>query len=547
MYMGRMPHNKSSSQRAALVVPTTMATAGAYCGSYFEPRQNTDEVQRYVYRALRPDEDVIVGLRAWDPAADRTMEQALAEGGVANQFLHTTLLPEVALYYAEYTTTKSKQQIVEIDLDGFGGEVIDVSDSYGCSRHGIKHHKAFHFAVKHKVVMLKGYVKPYRLGKVLNTAPFRLNIHGYPSFEDFVYKLPRSVLLEVQRYWRLDPTWAKCRKLHMQEAPDQAWKDDDAVQSGVLKQESERLAEQIAKLEAQKKLVDSQSQQIKERAEREDRKREEERLQQLEQERAEQQRLEQRKRKREEEERLQQKYQAEQQRGPRIWARCTAQDHHLQEFDREALHVALGKSGYITLWDRAKCHSWSGIPNSLYNKINSRGYHQSHATLVALSPDSDNYYVQFSDGSASWVGPDSFTSAIQNSGRLSVVAFGPRGSWFVGWPSGAWQHDGLPRSLCNMLNSNRHRSVAILSISGKRDEEDSTEIDDFYELILGRENSRDSEPAWFIRWEDGKHPAWKLMNSPADLSEAVDEVQQRGVVRSIEFGKHGEWVLRYSE
>eukprot|EP00437_Effrenium_voratum_P025771 CAMPEP_0181417478 /NCGR_PEP_ID=MMETSP1110-20121109/11062_1 /TAXON_ID=174948 /ORGANISM="Symbiodinium sp., Strain CCMP421" /LENGTH=475 /DNA_ID=CAMNT_0023540431 /DNA_START=84 /DNA_END=1512 /DNA_ORIENTATION=+ len=475
------------------------------------------------------------------------MEQALAEGGVANQYLHTTLSPNVALYIAEHTTQKSKQQIVEIDLEGFSGEVIDVSDPYGCSRHGIKHHKAYHFAVKHKVVMLRGYVQPSRLGKVLNTAPYRLNVRGYPSFEDSEKAVPPFVLQEVKSYWRYDPAWARCRKLRMQEAPDQAWKDDDAVHGGVLKRESERLAEQIAKLEVQKKLIDAQSWQIQERTEKEARRKEEERLQKLEQERAEQQRLEERKRKREEEERRQEKYLAEERRGPRIWACCTEQDHLLQYFDRAALQVALGRSGYITLWDRAKGHSWSGIPNLLYNKINSRGYHQSHATLVALSPDSDNYYVQFSDGTASWVGPDSFTNAIQNSGRLSVVAFGPSGSWFVEWPSGAWQHEGLPRSLSNMLNSNRHRSVAILSISGKRDEDDFSDIDEYYELIHGRQDSRDSEPAWFIRWEDGKHPAWKLMNQPADLSETVDEVQQRGAVRSIEFGKHGEWVLRYSD
>ncbi|CAE7898799.1 unnamed protein product [Symbiodinium sp. KB8] len=477
------------------------------------------------------------------------MEQALAEGGVANQYLHTTLSPKVALYYAEHTTQKSKQQIVEIDLEGFSGEVIDVSDPYGCSRHGIKHHKAYHFAVKHKVVMLRGYVQPSRLGKVLNTAPYRLSVRGYPSFEDFEKAVPPLVLQEVKSYWRYDPAWARCRKLRVQEAPDQAWKDDDAVHGGVLKRESERLAEQIAKLEVQKKLIDAQSWQIQERAEQEARRKEEERLQKLEQERAEQQRLEERKRKFEEEERRQEKYHSEEQRGPRIWARCSKQDHLTQEFDRQALQVVLGKSGYITLWDYVKGHSWSGIPTKLYNKINSRGYNQSHATMVALSPDSDDYYyVQFSDGEYDFFGPDDFADAVGNSGPLSVVAFGPKRSWFVRWPNGAWQHNGLPTSLENMLDSNRHRSVAMMSISGTSDLEESTCTED-YESSDGSDEDDDlDDAAWFIRWEDAKGPPYKLANEPPSLKNRVQQIhQQGGTVRSIEFGRHGEWVLRYTD
>ena len=127
--------------------------------------------------------------------------QALQEGAVANQFVHTTLSPEVALYYAEAeaATKNSKQQVVEIDLEYFDGEVIDVSDAHGCSCHDIPPgSKASNFAVKHGVVMLKGYVQPSRLGKVLSTAALRLDGTGQRSLEGFLSALPERVRSEVK-------------------------------------------------------------------------------------------------------------------------------------------------------------------------------------------------------------------------------------------------------------------------------------------------------------------------------------------------------------
>ena len=49
--------------------------------------------------------------------------EALEEGSVSNQYLHTTVSPFVALYYAEAFGRNSKRQIVEIDLQGFSGQV----------------------------------------------------------------------------------------------------------------------------------------------------------------------------------------------------------------------------------------------------------------------------------------------------------------------------------------------------------------------------------------------------------------------------------------
>ena len=458
--------------------------------------------------------------------------QALQEGAVANQFVHTTLSPEVALYYAEAeaATKNSKQQVVEIDLEYFDGEVIDVSDAHGCNCHDIPPgSKASNFAVKHGVVMLKGYVQPSRLGKVLSTAALRLDVTGQRSLEGFLSALPERVRREVKSYWRPDPTGTRCRKPEDQESPDQVWRDD-AAQRLVLKRASEKLLQEIRELQARHALIDAQSQQIQERENREARLKEEARLRKLEEERCKRARREEIRKRKQEKEDAKNKHQAEERRGPRVWAALSANQKHLFEvFDREALQVALGNDSYITLWDFAKGHAWCNIPKSLENKLNGRGYHQSHATVVVLSPDSDAYYVKFSDGAAQWSGPGSFMEALADDGRLSVVAFGERGSWFAGWPDGSWKTHSLPRSLRNMLDSNRHRPVALLSISG------TSAFQDY------------DEAAWFIHWGDSQHPAWKLTNAPSELSEKVQDVkEQYGTVRSIEFGSYGEWILRWT-
>ena len=97
-----------------------------------------------------------------------------------------------------------------------------------------------------------------------------------------------------------------------------------------------------------------------------------------------------------------------------------------------------------------------------------------------------------------------------------------------------------------MLNSNRHRSVAFLSVSGIDDSDHHDGNDSRSESENERTNTDDA--AWFIRWADQKGPAWKLTNSPSLLSETVDEVQQQGgSICSVEFGRYGEWVLRYAD
>ena len=466
---------------------------------------------------------------------------------MANQFLHATLSPEVALYYAEAFGNDSKHQIVEIDLQSFNGEIIDVSDAKGCNRHGVKHGtKAYNFAVKHEVVLLAGYANPALLSEPFDTSAANHQTYRRgSSFADFASGLPYHVRNELNN-WRRGSKAATRGKPQPRTSPTESVSNDDALQGSALRLATEKLAKDIANLEARKGLLDSMSKQLQNRIEQEARKKEEERQRKLEEEKRERQRQEELKRKREEEQRQEEswreeqrrkhaKWQAEENRGPKIWASCNVQEDLYEDFDRSTLHVALGNGGYIMLWDWVKGHAWSGIPKDLSDKLNGRGYHQSHATLAALSPDSSNYFVQFSDGRSQWRGPEGFTEAVQQySARPAVVAFGPHDSWFVKWDDGCWQHEGLPRSLQNMLDSNRHRAVGFLSMSGIDD-------DDYIHSDI-------DDAAWFIRWEDGNGPAWKLTGSPTSLSEAIEEIQEwGGSVRSVEFGSHGEWVLRYAD
>lgn len=223
-------------------------------------------------------------------------------------------------------------------------------------------------------------------------------------------------------------------------------------------------------------------------------------------------------------------------RGPRIWARCSEQDHLLDQFDRDTLQVALGKKSYLAIWDEALGHSWSGIPKPLAINLKGRQENQEHATLVALSPDSDYFYAQFGRDAhpeTQFAGPENFTKALKQKPELcEVVTFGPREAWFIKWTDGRMQSSNLPHSLKELLAANPERSVHALSISG---------IDSVSQKI--------DDAAWFLRWSGHDKPgsAWRLRNGPSSLYATIDKVEREGgTVRNIEFGSAGEWILRYS-
>jgi hypothetical protein len=58
------------------------------------------------------------------------------------------------------------------------------------------------------------------------------------------------------------------------------------------------------------------------------------------------------------------------------------------------------------------------------------------------------YYVQFSDGHAEWVGPPSFTEAVQHSTRaIRQVAFGADDAWLILYHTGGAIWNNIPRRL----------------------------------------------------------------------------------------------------
>lgn len=246
------------------------------------------------------------------------------------------------------------------------------------------------------------------------------------------------------------------------------------------------------------------------------------------------------------------KLQCEELRGPLLVTCCVTQDHLMDHFDRKALHIALGSRGYVCLWESRLCHY--GVPKQLDSKLATlKGLSSGAATepadlghpnLVALGPDSDYYFIQYPDGKQHWDGPTGFTEALNERTKpCSVVVFGPRSSWFIRWCDGIYQYRGLPQSLDEVIMTNRHRSVAALSISGI-----DSELDDNMDFLdLCQERSVD-DAAWFLRWEDADHPQWLLNGGPEALNAKVSEVIcGAGTIRSVEFGAKYHWLLRYSD
>jgi len=72
------------------------------------------------------------------------------------------------------------------------------------------------------------------------------------------------------------------------------------------------------------------------------------------------------------------------------------------------------------------------------------------------------YYVQFSDGHAEWVGPPSFTEAVQRSTRaIRQVAFGAGDAWLILYDTGGAIWNDIPRRL--------HKQVRALSQKESRE------------------------------------------------------------------------------
>ena len=164
----------------------------------------------YIWRGLRSDESPS-RLRAKRPSASVGLERALAEGStVANEFIHCTMSPIAAVFYAAaFSPSGSSSTVVRIDLSRVAASsIIDVSDLQKCIGHGLHPQSvASLFAAGHKVVLLSETVPPEAITAVHEVTLF----HGLPrnmrqcSLSDFTEQLPQHLRKEIDQ-WKPPPT-----------------------------------------------------------------------------------------------------------------------------------------------------------------------------------------------------------------------------------------------------------------------------------------------------------------------------------------------------
>jgi len=156
---------------------------------------------RYVFYALRADDDADIGFSASSPEEAMEPCDALTSSS-PTQFLYASASPEAALFFAESSTgpgfaganlglprTSAKRVVAKIDLGGFKGEVLDISTIAGCGQHQLKKDsKSWEFALDHQIVLLVGYVHPR-----LVTNVFNLETHPLPSWRSPAACTPRAM------------------------------------------------------------------------------------------------------------------------------------------------------------------------------------------------------------------------------------------------------------------------------------------------------------------------------------------------------------------
>jgi hypothetical protein len=116
-----------------------------------------------VYRNLRPDEDPANGLTAKNPNANYLPGGHVTNGSKVNfasQFISTTKSIAVANKW-------TAGRMVEIDLDKYLGQVLDLSTPEGRAANGVRGATAARLAGNSAEVLLKGDVPPDAISWVL--------------------------------------------------------------------------------------------------------------------------------------------------------------------------------------------------------------------------------------------------------------------------------------------------------------------------------------------------------------------------------------------
>jgi hypothetical protein len=242
---------------------------------------------RYVYYALRDDEEVDFGFSAIGPEqavepAEALLDKGLPLGG--SQFIFATASCEAALFFAESgkgpgfarpcskTRSRPKRVVAKIDLSAFKGEVIDVSTAAGCEHYGLKREsKAWEFAIDLQMVLLVGYVHP-RLYKSFDLEANPLPHWGPPnaqraaSFDTFSASLTDLHKRIIQRDWVGDSGNQRLTFSSGHQVRDaQGLASDDCSRGSVSWENKHRLEEEMRKLTERRRRMELQLEIVRDR------------------------------------------------------------------------------------------------------------------------------------------------------------------------------------------------------------------------------------------------------------------------------------------
>ena len=181
--------------------------------------------------------------------------------------------------------------------------------------------------------------------------------------------------------------------------------------------------------------------------------------------------------------------------------------------------VAIADCGFVALFDdETRWQVQGSVPLGLINKLKGRSMKLSKPTYVCLNPfDSSEYFLRFENGSFSGCMPDQMFEDIgDEQEKPKRVAFASGDGYVVLFGSGRTMWRNISRSLESHLRSNQ-KSIKEIAI--------------------------DSDEEWVIVYEDFSTSVSRFCS----IRDEIKSLESRGnVIKSVIFGSHGSYVIRYS-
>lgn len=158
---------------------------------------------------------------------------------------------------------------------------------------------------------------------------------------------------------------------------------------------------------------------------------------------------------------------------------------------------------------------WTRLPKSLESEISKNVDRK----IRYISTSGNRYYVRFDDGKCIWNGNRAFEAAIQqNKSSVRMVAFAPRGGWFILFDDGNAKWHYLPRALHLLLTQKSKSGVVIKRVA--------TSPDGY----------------WYVSFVDG---TWCAQTS-SQFDEALESLQRDCMaIDNVWLGYGGAFVILY--